>query len=206
MAEKDVYLASKSPRRKALLEQLGYRVTVIAGNAHTAGYFPGDEERLAGESPEAYVRRTARTKFAEGLARREALGLPAGAVLAADTVVSLGDEVLGKPADAEEAKAFLRRLSGRAHLVQTTVVAGTSLEDAEERTSTSSVVFRALSEGEIDAYVVTGEPFDKAGGYGIQGLAGVFVERIDGSFTGIMGLPVREAADVLARAGRPVFP
>ena len=144
--------------------------------------------------------------FAAGRARRAALGLPAGPVLAADTVVSLGDEVLGKPADAEEAKAFLRRLSGCAHLVQTTVVAGTSLEDAEELTSTSSVLFRPLSESEIDAYVATGEPFDKAGGYGIQGLAGVFVECIDGSFTGIMGLPVREASEVLARAGRPVFP
>lgn len=199
-----VYLASKSPRRKALLEGLGYSVCVLADPATPLGYIPGDEEMLGGELPANYVERTACEKILGGLAKKAALpAAAAGPVLAADTVVSFGGEVLGKPRDAEEAKAFLRRLSGSVHEVRTAVVASDG-QRQELLTSLSLVEFKPLSEEEISAYVATGEPFDKAGGYGIQGLGGVFIRRIEGSYTGIMGLPVYETALVLSRLGAPV--
>lgn len=202
MAE-HVYLASKSPRRLELLTSLGLKITVAAGNAHTRGYFEGDEEVRPGEHPEDYVRRTAETKWREGWMRVTAMpgfepGVP---LIAADTTVSLGETIYGKPKDVEEAKAFLRALSGVAHDVRTAVVVGTSPEDMTSVVQRSLVYFRELTEDEIAAYVATGEPFDKAGGYGIQGLAGIFVSRIEGSFTGIMGLPVAETATLLARLG-----
>lgn len=198
-----VYLASKSPRRRAILEGLGLSVRVIASNAHTLYAFEGDETVNPGETPEAYVQRTAANKFLEGLAARDAAGLPkdAGPVLAADTVVSIGGDILGKPRDEAEACAFLRRLAGRTHEVRTAVVAGFAEDRREGALSVSEVTFRPMSEEEILAYVRTGEPYDKAGGYGIQGLAGIFISRIAGSYTGIMGLPVFETAELLRRAG-----
>lgn len=198
-----VYLASKSPRRRAILEGLGLSVRVIASNAHTLRAFEGDETVNPGEAPEDYVKRTARNKFLEGLAVRDASGLAAdlGPVLAADTVVSIGGDILGKPRDESEARAFLRRLSGRTHEVRTAVVAGYSQERCESALSVSEVTFRPMSGEEILAYVRTGEPYDKAGGYGIQGLAGIYISRIAGSYTGIMGLPVFETAALLSRMG-----
>lgn len=200
---KHVCLASKSPRRLELLTSLGLAVTVAAGNAHTRGYFEGDEEVRPGEHPEDYVRRTAETKWREGWMRVQAMPEvePGVALIAADTTVSLGETIYGKPKDAEEAKAFLRALSGVTHDVRTAVAVGTSPGNMTSVVQRSRVTFRTLSEEEIAAYVATGEPFDKAGGYGIQGLAGIFVERIEGSFTGIMGLPVAETAALLARLG-----
>ncbi len=198
-----LYLASKSPRRLEILSALGLDVCVIASHAHTRGYFPGDETVRPGELPGDYVVRTAWTKFREGLEvlRSMPSGTPPGPVLAADTVVSCGGRILGKPRDAAEAMAFLRLLSGRAHEVRTTVVAGAALERARHLTNTTTVWFRELNEDEMARYVATGEPYDKAGGYGIQGLAGVFISRIDGSFTGVMGLPVMETAELLKMSG-----
>lgn len=207
MQRSPIFLASKSPRRRELLSGLGYEVCVLADTTAHRGYFPGDEEVLANESPEAYVFRTARDKFEEGLELRARLYPQAEfdrcPIVAADTVVSLDGEILGKPKDAEEAVRFLECLSGRTHEVRTCVWAGTQSE-RRHAVSLSFVSFRTLSRAETMGYVATGEPFDKAGGYGIQGLAGVFIERIEGSFTGIMGLPVCETTALLAVLGAPV--
>lgn len=195
-------LASKSPRRRELLENLGLSITVAASNAHTLKAFDGDETVKAGELPADYAERIAWQKFAEGLAKRDAMDLPNTLpVLASDTVVSLGDAILGKPADFNEACQFLTALSGVTHEVRTVVVVGKSLETAHMRVSVSKVHFKDLTQAEIEKYCHTDEPYDKAGGYGIQGLAGVFIDRIEGSFTGIMGLPLFETAELLKEEG-----
>ena len=202
MSSKTIFLASKSPRRRDLLTRLGYDVRVIASNAHTLMAFEGDEVVLPDEAPEAYVLRTARNKFLEGLGVKNA-GEFAGVrlpIVAADTVVSLGNEILGKPRDFDEACLFLEKLSGR-----TAVYVGLSETACDWRISHSTVSFRELTRAEIEAYANSGEPYDKAGGYGIQGLASIFISNISGSYTGIMGLPVYETAELLANAGLPVF-
>lgn len=198
----DLVLASKSPRRKALLESLGLNVLVCAKNAHTLKAFEGDEVQHEGESPADYGRRIALEKFEDGLAARDAAGVDAKIpVLAADTVVTIDGLVLGKPVDEAEARRFLERLSGREHEVLTTVVLGTSTADAKVKVSRTGVTFKILTTDEIDAYAASAEPYDKAGGYGIQGTAGLFISRIDGSFTGVMGLPVFETGELLREAG-----
>ena len=207
MSSKTIFLASKSPRRRDLLTRLGYDVRVIASNAHTLMAFDGDEVVLPDEAPEAYVLRTARHKFLEGLGVKNA-GEFAGVrlpIVAADTVVSMGAEILGKPRDFDEACLFLEKLSGRIHDVRTAVYVGFSETVCDWRISHSTVTFRELSRTEIEAYANSGEPYDKAGGYGIQGLASIFISNISGSYTGIMGLPVYETAELLANAGFPVF-
>ena len=207
MSSKTIFLASKSPRRRDLLTRLGYDVRVIASNAHTLMAFEGDEVVLPDEAPKAYVLRTARNKFLEGLGVKNA-GEFAGVrlpIVAADTVVSLGNEILGKPRDFDEACLFLEKLSGRTHDVRTAVYVGLSETACDWRISHSTVSFRELTHAEIEAYANSGEPYDKAGGYGIQGLASIFISNISGSYTGIMGLPVYETAELLANAGLPVF-
>ncbi|MCP5156315.1 MAG: septum formation inhibitor Maf [Ectothiorhodospiraceae bacterium] len=190
-----VCLASRSPRRRALLEQIGVACVVVDPSI--------DESLRPGESPRELVVRLARGK---ALAGRE---LPAAAgmvVVAADTEVVLDDAVLGKPADAADAEAMLARLSGRAHEVLS-AVAVLAPDDAEPRVrvSASRVWFRPTTAAERKAYCATGEPLDKAGAYGIQGRAAVFVERLDGSYSGVMGLPLHETATLLARAGIDVL-
>ena len=217
MSSKTIFLASKSPRRRDLLTRLGYDVRVIASNAHTLMAFEGDEVVLPDEAPKAYVLRTARNKFLEGLGVKNA-GEFAGVrlpIVAADTVVSLGNEILGneilgneilgKPRDFDEACLFLEKLSGRTHDVRTAVYVGLSETACDWRILHSTVSFRELTHAEIEAYANSGEPYDKAGGYGIQGLASIFISNISGSYTGIMGLPVYETAELLANAGLPVF-
>lgn len=199
----NVFLASKSPRRHALLTQVGFTVTVIASHNHTLKAFEGDEVQWPGESPEDYVERTAHHKFAEGLQQRQNQysswdTIP---IVAADTVVSLDGEVLGKPRDSQEAQLFLERLSARTHEVRTAVVVGLNLERALCTTQTSLVTFKKLTEEEIQTYIQTQEPFDKAGGYGIQGYGGLFVSQLQGSFTGVMGLPIFETASLLQQFG-----
>ena len=184
-----VYLASASPRRSELLRQIGVPFQVkVAAIA---------EEPLPGELPEAYVVRLAAAK-AETIwvaAAREARP-----VLAADTAVVLDGELLGKPASEAEAATMLERLSGRSHRVLT-AVALRHAAGLETRLSESEVRFRATTAAERQAYCRTGEPFDKAGGYGIQGHAAVFVEELKGSYTGVVGLPLFETAALLARCG-----
>lgn len=178
-----VVLASRSPRRRQLLEMLDIPHRVAAADIQ--------EIRLPREAPEAYARR---------LARDKARAVPGALVLGADTIVVLGDEVLEKPADAEDAVRMLGRLQGRRHEVITAVclLADGSAYEAVDRTA---VVFRPAGEAFLRAYVATGEPMDKAGGYGIQGYGAALVERIEGDFFGVMGLPVRLVLELLERAG-----
>ena len=207
MPSNTLFLASKSPRRRQLLTDLGYEVRVIASNAHTLRAFEGDEVVFEKETPEAYVVRTAKNKFLEGL-EVKATGGFAGVhlpVVAGDTVVSLEGEILGKPRDIDEARLFLKKLSGRTHEVRTAVYVGMSAEDFDFRVNRSLVTFRELTDHEIELYVKSGEPYDKAGGYGIQGMASIFISKIEGSFTGIMGLPVYETAELLAQYNLPAL-
>lgn len=182
-------LASASPRRRELLGLLGIPFEVLP--AHV------DESVRAGESPAHYVERVAADK-ARAVASRESSRL----VLAADTTVVLGGEVLGKPESDEQALEMLRRLSGRTHRVMTAMALAGPLE-ASERVDTE-VTFRSLSDEELRWYVSTGEPRDKAGAYGIQGAGGLFVSRIDGSASNVIGLPMAECAALLSRAGHPL--
>jgi septum formation protein len=189
-----LYLASRSPRRWQLIEQLGVGFEVLDVSV--------PEVRAAGEPPADYVGRVARDKARAGLAALG--GQPRAVVLGADTEVVLDDEVFGKPVDAAGATAMLARLSGRTHEVVSTVW----LVDARREASASCVSqvrFAALAAADIDAYVATGEPFGKAGAYAIQGRAAAFVEHLDGSYSGVMGLPLFETAALLRRfaAQRP---
>ena len=185
-----VFLASASPRRSELLRQIGVRFEVRAAAI--------PEDPRPGEAPDAYVLRLAKAKArAVAAALRPDEQAP---VLAADTAVVLDGELLGKPADTAEAVAMLERLSGRSHRVLTAVTLDCGT-DVESLRSDSEVRFRATTAAERHAYCSTGEPFDKAGGYGIQGHAAVFVESLQGSYSGVMGLPLFETAALLARAG-----
>ena len=172
-----IYLASKSPRRREILSNLGWEPVVLADPKAPRGWFAGDEEEKPGETPEDYVLRTAVVKLMDGLCARNELPdvREDRPVLAADTVVSLDGRVLGKPRDRAEAEAFLRSMSGRTHEVRTAVAVGVSRAEWDSVVVTSTVEMRELSEAEIAAYAATAEPYDKAGGYGIQGAAGLFI-------------------------------
>lgn len=180
-----VVLASSSPRRAAYLKLLGFSFRRVPPEL--------DETRRKGETPKRYVRRLAVEK-ARAVAERH----PRDWVVGADTTVVLDDTLLGKPRNAKEAKRMLRRLSGKAHRV----VSGIALTHVEKdvlesATSTTRVFFRPLTEEEIDWYVKTGEPLDKAGAYGIQGKGGLFVTRIEGSFSNVAGFPLEKFYDLL---------
>lgn len=189
-----LHLASASPRRRELLAQIGVPfVTLIASI---------DETALPGEPAERYVERLAREKALAGLA---ALNDPADAVvLGADTAVVLDGRILGKPADRAECLATLAALSGREHQVLT-AVALASAQRIESRVVASCVRFRLLRAGEAEAYWATGEPCDKAGSYGIQGLAAVFVSQLEGSYSAVVGLPLCETAQLLGEFGIPCW-
>ncbi len=198
-----LYLASKSPRRRELLTAIGVTDFDVmpVGMADVLTFVEGDETQLPGESAADYVIRTAKEKALAALAKIRAEGRIPAPVLAADTVVSLDGIVLGKPADRDEARNFMQRLSGLTHEVRTAVWAGTDAEHLTSAVSVSRVTFAALTEAQIERYIATAEPYDKAGGYGIQGLAGLFIARIEGSYTGIMGLPVFETGNLLRPLG-----
>ena len=187
-----IYLASASPRRRQLLAGVGLRCDVVA--AHI------DESVARGEAAEAYVTRMAVAKASAVLQSVRRKGLPELPVLGADTCVVLDARIFGKPADADEAADMLRALSGREHLVLSALALATA---GSVRTSMSRtrVRFKVLSEREIAAYWATGEPRDKAGAYAIQGLAAGFVSRIEGSFTGVVGLPMFELRELLQQVG-----
>lgn len=185
-----IVLASGSPRRTQLLDLLGIAHEVDAGH-------DVDETPRPGEAPDAMAERLAVEK-AERVAARHADRL----VLAADTVVVLGSELLGKPVDADEAVAMLTRLAGRGHTVVTAVALAAD-GATRTRVDRTQVWFRPLSPETIRDYVATGEPLDKAGSYGLQGYGAALVERIEGDCFGVIGLPVRLVLDLLAEAGRP---
>lgn len=184
----ELVLASASPRRRQLLAGFGLDLEVAPVDI--------DETPRGGEEPGELACRLAAEKAAAAVA----LHAPGRLVLAADTVVALGERVLGKPADEADARRMLRALSGRRHEVHTAVALRRNAE-AGLCLSSSEVDFRVLSAGEIDAYVATGEPLDKAGAYGIQGLAGIFVARLCGSYSGVVGLPLCETAELLESFG-----
>jgi septum formation protein len=193
-----IYLASQSPRRRQLLDQL--RV------AHRP-LLPGDEEdaealeaEIPGELPQAYVQRVTLAKLRAARLRLQRRGLPPAPVLCADTTVALGRRILGKPADAEHAAAMLAALSGRTHRVLTAVAVGSGRR-TWQGTQISRVRMAALDSGTIARYVQGGEPLGKAGAYAIQGALAGCIEHIEGSHSGIMGLPLFETAVLLRQAG-----
>ena len=195
-----IYLASRSPRRRELLHQLGIEHEVLTQRIKAERGADIDEAPLPGEPPRYYVLRVCRNKVESGWARVVQRKLPLRGVLAADTTVCVGDAILGTPADTAEAARFLTRLSGREHEVLT-AIAFKFGERMETALSATAVRFRALERGEIERYIASGEPMDKAGAYGIQGHAGAFIVEIRGSYSGVMGLPLYETAQLLKRFG-----
>lgn len=195
-----VHLASRSPRRRELLAQIGVRFDTIAFRDPQRGDPELDETPLQGEEPISYVERLARSKARLGhriVTWRRLLMQP---ILAADTTIELDGELIGKPVNAEDARRILHRLSGQTHRVLTAVAIYFD-DRIELARSISEVRFRQLDDGEIERYIASGEPMDKAGAYGIQGRAGMFVERLAGSYSGVMGLPLCETAQLLKRFG-----
>ena len=189
----DIYLASQSPRRRALLEQLGVRFAVCIADV--------DESLIVGESPQDYVQRLALAKanvIWQSLSEQERRP-----VLGADTTVCLSGEILGKPANKNEAIDMLQRLSGQQH----EVISGIAIlgEKCSVCVNVSQVSFRVLSPAEIEAYWETGEPRDKAGSYAIQGYAAAFISALQGSYTGVMGLPLYETANLLSEHNIPIW-
>jgi septum formation protein len=199
-----IWLASQSPRRQALLAQIGVTPQLL---------LPGDDEDAEalevvqpGELPLAYVQRVTRAKLQAAVARHRQRGLPPAPILCADTTVALGRRILGKPAGAQDAAATLAALSGRTHRVLTSVAVAWPRGLAgrvriEQATQVSRVRFAALSPALVQAYIASGEPFGKAGSYAIQGALAAHIAHIEGSHSGIMGLPLFETAHLLRRAG-----
>ena len=197
---KTIWLASKSPRRAELLASMGVPFDVLQFKDDGGVLYEVDESVHPGEPPRDYVRRVAFDKALHAVSYVRANGLPERPLLSADTTVALGDRILGKPADAAEAQEMLAALSGQVHDVLTAVVVVDG-RDIGQMLSVSRVTFMSLNTQTIERYIASGEPFDKAGGYGIQGHAGIFVADMQGSFTGIMGLPVHETALLLEPLG-----
>ncbi len=196
-----IYLASRSPRRRELLAQIGVKFEPLLFREGPRQDADTDENVRPGEHADVYVQRVTRLK-AEAAWQRVVMrrGLQRKPVLAADTTVSLAGEILGKPLDRADAERILKLLAGTQHRVLT-AVAVTYEERFEMEVSESLVTFAPLDESRIGAYVQSGEPFDKAGAYAIQGRAGAFVERIEGSYSGVMGLPLYETAEILRKFG-----
>jgi septum formation protein len=200
LLDKKIYLASKSPRRRELLRQVGVEFELLSLRTDPARGADVSEDERPGESPLDYVARVAREKGAFAWNVLHLRRMPLRPVLSADTTVTIDGQILGKPADKEEAAAMLERLSGRTHQVLTSVALHHT-DVTEQVTQVSNVRFATLSPATIKAYCATPEPYDKAGAYGIQGLAALFIEHIEGSHSGIMGLPVFETARLLKKAG-----
>ncbi len=194
-----VYLASQSPRRAQLLAQIGVGHELLLAGADE------DAEALEalqpGEAAVDYVQRVTLLKSTAAVERWRARALPHAPILCADTTVAIDDEVVGKPADAAAATAMLARLSGRSHRVLTAVTLGLPDRPPALALNVSTVRFARLTAQQIERYVAGGEPFGKAGGYAVQGAAAAWIEHIEGSFSGIMGLPLHETALLLRDAG-----
>ncbi|CAA9420950.1 MAG: Septum formation protein Maf [uncultured Ramlibacter sp.] len=193
-----IYLASQSPRRRQLLEQLGVPHRLL---------LPGDDEDsesieavLHGESPARYVQRVTGLKLDAALQRLKHRGLPLAPVLCSDTTVALGRTIFGKPADAADAARMLRALSGKTHRVLTAIAIQQG-RTRREALSDSRVTFARLTPAQVRSYVEGGEPMGKAGAYAVQGRAAAYISRISGSYSGIMGLPMHETANLLRAFG-----
>ena len=200
MNEQRIYLASRSPRRRELLHQIGVRFDLMLFRGPPREDAEVNEQQLPGEKADDYVVRVCRAKALHGARQMQQRRLPARLLLAADTTLDLEGETIVKPRDAADAAGILERLSDRTHRVLTGValVGG---ERIEHVLSVSEVRFRKLQSEEIRRYIASGEPFDKAGAYGIQGRAGAFVRSLSGSYTGVMGLPLFETIELLETFG-----
>ena len=204
-----IYLASQSPRRRQLLEQLGVRHELLLPNVQgdVAEDAEGIEAVLPGESPDDYVMRVTGLKLDAAVARCARRGLPPAPILCSDTTVALGTTIYGKPDDAAHAARMLAELSGQTHRVLTAVAVQTgqggqgAVAERLQALSVSEVTFAPLTQAQIAAYVATGEPLGKAGAYGIQGAAAAFIPVLHGSYSGIMGLPMFETAQLLRSLG-----
>lgn len=195
-----IYLASNSPRRRELLHQIHVRHEALLFRGPGREDHDINEDALPGEDAFTYVQRVAQAKAEGGIQRMHWRGLPPQLLLAADTTLELDGEIIGKPDNESHAMEILRRLSGRTHQVLTAVVL-TDGKRFAQRLSVSQVRFRRLDDEEIHHYVSSGEAADKAGAYGIQGRAAMFIEEIRGSYSGIMGLPLFETAALLQEFG-----
>jgi septum formation protein len=189
-----VYLASQSPRRRQLLDQIGVRYELLLP-------LPDEDAEalevvLPGEAPLSYVKRVTQLKLASAMMRLRARKLPKGPVLCADTTVALGREILGKPQNVQDALRILEKLSGKTHRVLTAVAIGEGKRSVSS-VSISTVTFASMTLAEMKAYAASGEPMGKAGAYGVQGLAAAHISAIKGSYSGIMGLPLYETAKLL---------
>ena len=199
-----LYLASRSPRRRELLHQIGIDFDTVVFRDGMRADLETDETPLVNEDPVVYVERIARAKALHGLKIVEERRLPMRPVLSADTTLEFEGEIIGKPTDMADATRILKRLSGQTHRVLTGVAIN-HLGHIEYLLSTSEVRFRVIDDEEIRHYVMSGEPMDKAGAYGIQGRAGMFVAHLAGSYTGVMCLPVCETGELLKKLGfRPL--
>jgi len=198
-----IYLASQSPRRRELLKQIGVNFEVLLLRSDPRRRIDVNEDPLPDETAEAYVQRLSTEKAQAGCDSLAFRNLPPFPVLAADTTVSLDGKIFGKPCDREEAVDILRQLSGKTHQVLTAVSVALQGQ-IETRISTTTVDFVELSDERIRRYALTNEAHDKAGAYGIQGYAGSFVRRIEGSYSGVVGLPLAETVELLTMFGYPV--
>jgi septum formation protein len=201
-----IYLASQSPRRAELLQQIGVEFRLLLAQTQAEKQAAEDLEMvLVAEAPAAYVQRVTALKAQAAYARWQALAAQDGAawpalpILCADTTVALGTQILGKPVDAADAAAMLGQLAGQTHEVLTALAVVNRTGELHTALSRSQVQFKALSAAEIAAYVASGEPMGKAGSYGIQGRAAAFVQQMAGSYTGIVGLPLFETAQLLSQ-------
>ncbi len=196
-----LYLASHSPRRRELLRQINVRFETLLLRSDRLRGTDVEEVPLPGEAAIDYVSRVTREKAQIGAIRARERGLTPGVVLAADTEVVIDGEALGKPRDAAAAAQMLTRLSGRTHEVLSAVALATSESMINLRMARSVVELRPLDATEVRRYVASGEPVDKAGAYAIQGLGAMFITRIEGSYSAVMGLPLFETAELLRLAG-----
>ncbi len=197
-----IYLASRSPRRRELLAQIGVRYNLLLFRSRPEAQEDVNEAPLEDETPAAYVERVARAKAEIGFQRMMQRNLPHAPVLAADTTVALTGGIMGKPATRDEAAEMLAALSGKRHEVLT-AVALKQRDSLDSALSVSEVAFKTLTAEEIRLYVASGECDDKAGAYAIQGRAARFVTELRGSYSGVMGLPLYETAQLLERLGSP---
>lgn len=198
--ERRIYLASRSPRRRELLKQMGVNFDVLLLREDPSRGEDIDERQLPDESPESYVRRIAQAKAELGWMRVLQRRLRPNPVLGADTSVIVDGELLAKPTSRDHAERMLTRLSGRSHQVLS-AVSLCHRDQVELRLSSTLVDFRSVPEADIRRYVATGEPLDKAGGYAIQGRGAAFIRNINGSYSGVMGLPLFETVELLTRFG-----
>lgn len=199
-----IYLSSQSPRRRELLKQIGVNFEMLLLRSDPRRVVSVDETPLENENPIDYVQRICQLKARAGWDAQCFRNLPPFPVLAADTTVTIDNTIIGKPRDNAHAAEILHLLSGRQHQVLT-AVAMSFKDQLETRLSTTTVTFAKLDDERIHRYLVSNEAHDKAGAYGIQGYAGAFVERIEGSYTGVMGLPLFETVELLKKFGYPIL-